>query len=232
MTEALTTNLRLELEKTTTIFNSWSDGQKEWLHDDKSNYDRRMEEYECTILSLKENDEKLEQSRQLNEDEKKQQKHAIDQLNAQNQRLILRKEALEKEMEHYKNKDGKGREELTNVQAEHEELRKQMEHSLNELTHGTKQYAALGLEFSKDNTSVPGLDCMKFIFTQIDQLTPSRECYFLLYVDENNLYQLVDTSPQLDNQACLMLLNNLNINNDLCMFVVSMRKMFCRLIRK
>lgn len=232
MTEALTTNLRLELEKTATIFNTWVDGQKEWLHDDKLNFDRCMEEYDCTIASLKENDKQLEQKRQLNEEERRRKNHEIDKLNAQNQQLILRKEALEKEMEHYKNKEEKGKEELTSTRNEHEDLRKQMEHSLNELTHGTKQYAALGLEFLKDNTTVPGLDCMKFIFTQIDPLTPSRPCYFLLFVDENNLYQLVDTSPQLDNQACLMLLNNLNLNNDLCMFVVGMRKTFCRLLRK
>ena len=42
--EALTTNLRLELEKTNQIFTSWGEAQQEWLYNNASNYDQKMEE--------------------------------------------------------------------------------------------------------------------------------------------------------------------------------------------
>ena len=73
---------------------------------------------------------------------------------------------------------------------------------------------------------------MKFIFTQIDHLKPDDQCYFLMYVDETNLYRLVETRPELDSDTCDVLVRNLNQTNDIGSFVATIRKLFCRLIRK
>ena len=77
-------------------------------------------QYDCTIQALKENDKNLERTRQLNESQKAQQREEIEHLNVQNLQLTLRKEALEKELEHYRNEEGKANDELTKTKSDNE----------------------------------------------------------------------------------------------------------------
>jgi uncharacterized pyridoxamine 5'-phosphate oxidase family protein len=72
-------------------------------------------------------------------------------------------------------------------------------------------------------------DCMKFGFTQIDRDDPSHECFFIIFVDNNNCYQLVETIPSLPKSSTDSYLTSLNENNNISAFVVNMRKAFVQL---
>jgi hypothetical protein len=113
---------------------------------------------------------------------------------------------------------------LERVHEELEHMRKKMEKSLMDLTHGLHMYAALGLEFQKAEG-----DCMRLIFTQIDRANPLKEFSFLIFVDDQEKYQLVRTTPQLDKNHCTKLLDQFNKDNDIGRFVLQMRNSFKRL---
>ena len=49
MAEMLTTNLRLEIEKTNQQFQCWAGQQKDFLASQQEQYDAKLEEYEYTI---------------------------------------------------------------------------------------------------------------------------------------------------------------------------------------
>lgn len=84
-----------------------------------------------------------------------------------------------------------------------------------------RHYTSLGLEFQKAEG-----DCMKFIFTQIREEDPNQKFYFIMFVDTNNLYQLVETYPELNKKQCSEHLKALNNDNDIGRFVLQIRKMF------
>lgn len=226
MAESLTTNLRLELEKTNLIFNRWVENQKEALENNEANYERVLEESDHTIRALKENDKTLEESRTLNENIKKQQKQALDDAVATNELLLKQKAVLEQDLRKAEENEEREAARLEKIRSEHEQLRAKMEQSLNDLTRGIHLYMALGLEFQKADG-----DCMKFVFTQIDPNDVSREFYFLMYVDANNMYQLVETSPTLNTAKCVEVMAALNATNNIGKFVASMRKLFCATVR-
>ena len=100
-----------------------------------------------------------------------------------------------------------------------------MERTLNDLTHGIRLYSSLGLEFQKADG-----DCMKFVFTQISLEDTSKQYYFTMFVDENDVYQLVDSRPILPRALCSMHLKRLNEDNNIGRFVVSMRKAFKNIV--
>lgn len=227
MAESLTTNLRLELEKTNMVFNRWAENQKEWIDAKDTNFERQLEESDCTIRALKEHDQVLEDSRIINENIKQQQKREKDQVLNQNEQLQAQTRLLQQELRNAEENEEREMVRLETIRAEHEALRAKMEQSLNDLTHGVKHYKALGLEFQKADN-----DCMKFVFTQIDPNDPSRPFYFLMFVDASNQYQLVETSPALDPAATEAFLRTLNSNNDIGMFVYHIRTLFCRTIQK
>ncbi len=226
MAESLTTNLRLELEKTNKIFNRWTENQNEWLESKDANFERLLEESDCTIKALKDNDMQLEDSRIINDNIKLNQKFEKDQVLLQNENIQQQKRLLEQELKISEQNEEKEANKLEMIRRDHEALRSKMEHALNDLTHGIRHYKALGLEFLKADG-----DCMKFVFTQIDPNNHSRSFYFLMFVDTNNQYQLVETSPQLNSDACATYLSALNATNDIGMFVYRIRALFCGLVR-
>jgi len=72
---------------------------------------------------------------------------------------------------------------------------------------------------------------MKFVFTQVDPAQPDRPFYFLIYVDDSNMYRLVETCPALDAGVCAQLLATLNDSNEIGLFVAGIRNLFCNLVR-
>ncbi len=73
---------------------------------------------------------------------------------------------------------------------------------------------------------------MKFIFTQIDPRDPTRQFFFLMYVDSNDRFQLVESNPVLDNAYTMKHLEVLNMDNNVGKFVAKMRKAYVTLANK
>ena len=221
MTDFITTNLRLELDATNQSLNRWTEKQVDMLKSTESNFFQNMEEFECTLAALKENESQLEDLRSKNDLLKEKQSEEIssyvDQIEKhKNVKLSLKSKinAIELEENNFMVK-------LHQVKEEHERARLNAERSLDDLTHGIKMYMHLGLEFQKAEK-----ECMKFIFTNIDRLNPSNKYYFLMFVDGNDQYQLVETCPEIKKAISSKLLEALNTTNDIGKFVINMRKAF------
>lgn len=225
-TMSLTHNLAMELEKTNQAFTRWSENQKDWLEANDANFAQSMEECECTIAALRENEAQLEAARSINDQIKLTQKTEIENCIAQIERLKQQKKSLDTQLRKYEDEEEREVSRLETARTEHDTHREKMEQTLNDLTHGIRQYMALGLEFQKAEG-----DCMKFIFTQIDPSDPNKQFYFLMFVDANDRFQLVETSPPLDPAYCLKHLQALNGDSNVGRFVVSMRRGFMKLVK-
>jgi DNA-binding transcriptional MerR regulator len=221
MAEALTMNLRLQLEKTSAQFSRWANSEKTWLESNDANYRQKIEEFHVTINALKENEYELDSSKSMYDAIKKQQQAEIEQCTAQNGLLTKQREVLEQQLRRCEDDEANEVRRLEEARGEHEALRRKMEQALNDLIYGMRHYIALGLEFQKADG-----DCIKFTFTQIQESDPNRKFSFVMFVDAHNQYQLVETMPALDRVQCLERVNKLNISNDIGRFVTGMRKLF------
>lgn len=83
MEEGLTTNLRIELEKTNHVFQKWTSDYNNWLGKQEQDYARAMEEVDATLQALRTTDQQLEESRALNDAIKQQQRKEIQQAHQQ-----------------------------------------------------------------------------------------------------------------------------------------------------
>lgn len=221
MAELLTSNLRMELEKTNQAFNRWAENQADGLDLSGAKFSQKMEECECTIIALKDNERQLEDARDLNDSTKNRQNTEYEHYIAQVERFKQQKKIFEQQLSKLEEEEMKEVGRLETSRAENDVLRKKMEQTLNDLTHGIKLYAALGLEFQKAEG-----DCMKFIFTQVDPNDPSRPFYFMMFVDGNDMYQLVESCPVVDPIYLKRNVDCLNTDNDIGKFVVKMRRYF------
>jgi hypothetical protein len=150
-------------------------------------FNQNMEECEHTILAVQENNQQLEEVRQLNIDVKLQQKAEFAAYVKQTAELKEKKDVFNKELHKYEGEEAQEQQRLENTRSEHDSLRDKMERTLNDLTHGIRLYSSLGLEFQKADG-----ECMKFVYTQICQQEPCKQHSFTMFVDENDTYQLVD----------------------------------------
>jgi len=225
-TMSLTHNLAMELEKTNQSFTRWSENQKDWLEANDANFARSLEECEFTISALRENELQLESARSINDQIKGSQKAEIENCISQIERLKQQKKSLDVQLRKYEEEEEREGKRLETARSEHNTHREKMEQTLNDLTHGIRQYMALGLEFQKAEG-----DCMKFIFTQVDPANPNKQFYFLMFVDTNDRFQLVETCPPLDPAYCLKHLQALNGDSNVGRFVVSMRRGFLKLVK-
>lgn len=221
MAAELTSNLRLELDKCSLQFNRWAASKKEWLVSNDSNYNDKLEECNVTIHALQENDSQLENSRHINDAIKMKQRQEIEQSMEENQLLLKQKNMLENQLTRFSEDEERESKMLEDARIQHETLRNKMEQALNDLIYGMRHYTYLGLEFQKAEG-----DHIKFIFTQIVETDPSRKFYFVMFVNAQNQYQLVETNPTLDRNLCKSCIDNLNNSNDIGRFIVSMRKLF------
>jgi DNA repair exonuclease SbcCD ATPase subunit len=226
MAEGLTTNLRLELDRTNHLFNKWTSNYSDWLVKQQNDYDRVMEECSCTINTLQQTDQQLEESRVVNNAIKEQQRKEMEQVYQQNESYRRQLSALENQLQHFAEEEIQSSQRLQKIRQDHDLLRQKMEQSLQDLTHGLRHYAKLGLEFQKAEG-----DAMRFIFTQIDPQIPHQQFFFTIFVDEQNMYQLIDTQPTLPSTPCLQLLQQLNETNSIGKFVYQMRCLFVQAVK-
>jgi len=231
MTEALTNNLRLELEKTSSAFNRWSDNQLDELASKRAIFDQNIEEYEHMFAALKKNDADLEDARIYNMQLKSDQKKEIEHYLAETERLKKQMSAWEADLSKYNMEEDQEVERLEKIRGDYELMREKMEQKLNDLRYGVKLYAALGLSFDKSSDSDEGaVGGMTFRFTQISQADPTREFIFKIRVNENDEYELLETEPALAPTLCVMYLDRLNKDNNIGRFVCAMRKAFKALV--
>ena len=226
MADTLTSNLILELNHSAQEFNRWAERQVDYLESSDAAFEQTIEECECTMSALKENESHLE-ALKIQQDEIK-------------TKQVEEVQAIENEIEEHKNRldvyrsqmESLDREKITELnhleelRMKEQELKKAKERALNDLTRGIRLYRFLGLEFEKAEN-----DCMKFSFTHIDPADTARTFYFLLLVDNNDMYQLVDSKPTLHTSVCTTLVSRLNDDNNIAHFVVNMRRAFQTLVR-
>jgi hypothetical protein len=226
MAETLTTTLRLELDKTNQQFARWSSQHSDWLRHQKQDYSRVMEECDYTIQALRVTDHQLEEAREVHMAIKQQQLQEMQAIQKENDSFKRQITGLETQLRHYEQEEEQSKQRLMAVRQEHDALRQKMEQNLQDLTHGLRFYTRLGLDFQKADG-----DAMKFIFTQIDPASPTRAFSFVMFIDEGNNYQLVETSPTLPVLTTAQLLKQLNTHNDIASFVFHIRKMFCAICK-
>jgi hypothetical protein len=220
----LTSNLKSELEKTNIAFTRWTENKVDWLESSDINFKQTIEECAFTITALKENEMQLEELRSHNDKIKSQQKsetqrHVSSIESLEKEKFVLKQQVMESEDEEMREKK---RHQI--MLTEYEHLQKKTENAINDLTLGVRMYLSLGLEFQKTKE-----DSMKFIFTQIDPLMPSRPFCFTMYVDSEDKYNLVETFPALGSDNCSKLISALNNDNNIGRFVFQMRQAFCKL---
>lgn len=235
MTDFITTNLRLEIDATNQALKRWTDKQCDYLESSNSKFSQTMEEFECTLSALKENEAQLEDLRSKNNIVKMKQSDEIQSYMKQIEKNKQLKLSLRSQIVGIEEEETNELQRLNIVREEHEKARANAERSLDDLTHGIKMYMALGLEFQKTDG-----ECMKFIFSNIDRLDHTKKFHFLMFVDSNDQYQLgkgkkgengeeePSTYPPLDQKYTQEALQALNRDNDIGKFVVSMRSAFQR----
>jgi len=225
MSEVLTTNLRLELEKTDVAFSRWAEKQVDWISSTDAHFSNMMEECDCTIAALHANDRQLEEVRGQNELIKAQQTAEVEACLTNTERLKQQKKTLESQLRKFEDEEAQKALKLEQAREELAVLRDRQEKAMLDLTEGIKLFQALGLEFFKTDG-----EAMRFNFTQLDAADPSRDFYFLLLVDSNDKYQLLETNPVVAPSVCAVNLAALNKDNNLSRFMFAMRKAFQALV--
>eukprot|EP01041_Mallomonas_annulata_P001904 gene1904-3685_t len=212
--ENLTANLLKELQQTNSEFDKWADSRVKWLGNNDATYERKMNECESTITALRSTEVDLESMRDQNNTQKTKQTVEIQKIQQQYESLLNQKNALSAQLMSIEVEQQKEAQILSSVKEEHASRRAKVTHAVNEFTHGIRYYMALGLDFQRAEN-----ECMKFTFTQIDPDSSSKPFYFLLYVDANDRYQLVETCPKMDSILSEKHLNILNDDNNISRFV-------------
>jgi hypothetical protein len=223
MAETLTSNLKLELEKTQTAFNRWTEQSLDDLDSSKTLFQQQLEVFEHAMKALDSTKADLEEARSTNDKEKIRQKEEVEHYIAETERLKKTVKSWENDMNKYTTEEEHEALRLEKIRGEHDELRDRMEKKLNDLTYGIKLYEALGLKLVKMDT--PGTP-LKFVFTQMCEQDPSREFSFVITVNSDDQYYLEETTPALAPTICAMYVNTLNKDNHIGRFCLSMRKAF------
>ena len=221
MVDLLNNNFVTELKEGTDAFNRWVDKQVNWITTSDSSFERIMEECESTLAALQQSEIDLEEKRVQIDKVKTRQKFEKEKRLRELEVVQLQKRQLLPELNAIKIEETKTNEKHMTLKEEKNRLEREMEATMNELTRGFRNFLYLGLEFHKADN-----DCMKFIFTLIDPDDPLRQFYFLLLVDSSDQYQLIETSPKLDEQLTKRFLLSLNNDNNIGNFVVKMRQAF------
>lgn len=135
---------------------------------------------------------------------------------------------MEQQLSFFEQEEEKAVAALEEATAQYNLEMSKMAKTVKDLQHGMQNFSLLGLHFEKADG-----DCMKFVFTQIDPSEPQREFFFLMLVDERNMYRLSgEPQPKLPlhcQALCGHYLDNLNRDNNIGLFVFLMRRMFCDL---
>lgn len=226
----LTDNLRLELQTTVAAVNRWAEKQCDALDFHKLTFDKSVEEFECTVTALNETNNELENLRPEQTQIKQRQAAEISNIKTETQNISTNNVKLGADMTKLRQEEADLKALLQEKTAEFEHLRVEAERATNDRKFGLSKFAGgLGLKFEKAKH-----DSIKFIFNNIVANNAAMECYFVIRVDDADIYQLMEVFPSLPAAHAYSttqcdteyLVAQLNQDNDIGKFTVLMRKMF------
>jgi len=225
----LTDNLRLELQTTVAAVNRWAEKQCDTLDFHKLTFDKSVEEFECTVTALNETNTELENLRPHQNQIKQSQVAEISGIRAEAQSISANNTKLDADMNKLKQEEADLKALLQEKTQECEHLRSEALKANNDRKFGLVKFmGGLGLKFEKAKQ-----DSIKFIFNNVVQGNTSMECYFVIRVDEDDVYRLMEVFPVVQAHSYSQtqtdteyLIQQLNQDNDIGKFTVLMRKMF------
>jgi hypothetical protein len=223
---AETANLKLELERSSATLHRWYSKRMDTFRDSDQKYEHTLEESEATLRAICETNRQLELTRPINDSIKEQQRKDFENVKQtifQNKQQL---QALEAHLADLNIQEQDAVEGYKLTRLENDKLKQIMEQKLRDFTVGIQYYHKLGLEFNKSHG-----DHMKFSFAYIDPKQPLKLFCFVMYVDENNLYQLVETSPVMPSKECHGILEELNTTNNISKFIFQMRQLFVQSVQ-
>lgn len=227
MSEFSTANLKIEIEKTNQSLQRWSAKRTEWLDESERNFNRMMEEAQSTLVSLSGNEKQLEEVKNLNDVIKSQHLSEINNYSSKLNDLQTKKDFYEQELEKLQKEE---REFSTNSHLGCDANGKAQSSDLvlTQMKEANEKFEYLGLKLIKCSNP----DGILFSFTDLDPFDCSKPFNFFLLVDERDIYKLIQCEPSLSERVVSEFIYNLNNDNNLCKFVVNMRKEFCKLVRR
>ena len=225
--ERLTAPLLSEIERSNQILSRWVDKKKNALESSDEKYKQEVEQHVCTIYSLKEGKTQLENAREYHNNLKMQQQKQLENVSNETKQLSTQKQELHKLYQNAELEEEREKIRLASVRLELDGIHKKLDNTINDLSQGMTKYTSLGLEFQRSQG-----ESMKFIFTQIDPKQHSRQFSFTIFVDSDDLYNLVETAPILDSIFCVNTVQMLNQDNDIGKFVFRMRQAFIKYVSR
>lgn len=233
MSDKLTSNLRLELEKTNNQFQHWIQQAFDSYKETHSSYLRDVEESQYKIQGLQNTNIELEQSRQTYELIKEKQASEVNNIKNSQHHLRGILSYLESEYNAKENYNNKLQSELTKIKSYYNEKKQDINNKLNELINSLKFFKKLGLVFSTElyNHNNTLYNSLKINFHYIKENDP-LESYSVLLIVENNTdtsYQILNSEPQLSREDITILVDDLNATNNLSKFICNLRKIFCNI---
>ena len=221
--DSLTSDLSLKLQQTSLTFKRWADNRVDELESSDMTFEQTIEDCECTMDALRKNENNLENLRIRQNAIKDRQQKEIVEIERELETLNKQKSDLQPDIQRLQEEEIMMIQKYDRFKKDLLESRQARDKALNDLTKGIQLYQKLGLQFEKAQN-----DCMKFTFTQIDPQYHSRRFEFLLLVDDEDCYQLMDSNPALDPDVCKAFVIQLNEDNDIARFVVNMRREYRR----
>jgi len=96
--------------------------------------------------------------------------------------------------------------------------------TIDDLTRGVVNYKKLGLDFTQIGRDAQ----LQFFFTELDPVDPSRKFSFVLDINDEEKYDIVDCDPNVDVNVLVDILKELNGSDraDMSMLVRRMRRAF------
>ncbi|KAK4527330.1 hypothetical protein GAYE_SCF38G5252 [Galdieria yellowstonensis] len=220
MNATAVTKLDEYLQKARKHFEQWNEEQLRFLNYIKENHLTMTKELQEKAASLTQREKQLlETAEKISEriDSEKQEIEAvmagISQLKSKQEIIPEKKTKLQEELENHSSR-------LKSRQRVISEINETSQQKLNNVRKAIRTYEnCLGLRLE---TTENGR--IAFIFTHIDGQDPGREYSFCIFVDENDHYQVESCTPPVEDLT--VLLENLNQDNDLFRFILSVRKRF------
>lgn len=222
----LTDNLRLELQSTVAAVNRWAEKQCDTLDFHKLTFDKATEEFDCTMAALSKTNDELEHARPIQAQLKSSQEQELKALADDVQTLHNNVSKMTKMMQTLDVQELELKQQLIEKNREFDLAKAASAKAQNDRKFGLSKFTtSLGLRFEKAKQ-----DSIKFIFNQLLPSDPAFECYFIIRVDDNDVYELMEVAPTAavgaNNDAVLSLLHQLNEDNEIGKFTCGMRRLF------
>ncbi|KAG7355813.1 chromosome segregation protein Spc25 [Nitzschia inconspicua] len=103
-----------------------------------------------------------------------------------------------------------------------EQVEEDKKTTLDDLTRGVINYKMLGLDFVRTDRD----GRLRFCFTKLDSNDPSREFSFLLIVDDQDKFDIVECQPAIEATELVDILTELNRTEDMSALTRRMRRVF------